>query len=220
MGSNYTNTEIETQLKKHSIDYLYLDDKNLVLETVSELETKKIVGWFQGKMEFGPRALGNRSILASPVFEDMKSILNLKIKFREGFRPFAPVVLEEKAKDWFDLNEDSKYMLFTAKCFKKESIPACVHEDLSARVQTISKEDNELFYSLIENFDKKTNVPVLINTSFNVRGEPIVENPEDALRCFFNTHMDVLVIGNYIIKKSNNLNTPKSLIKKIQYELD
>lgn len=220
LGSNYTNTEIETQLKKHYINYLFLDDKNLILETVSALIDKKIVGWFQGKMEFGPRALGNRSILANPVFNDMKSTLNLKIKFREGFRPFAPVVLEEKAKDWFDLNEDSKYMLFTAKCLKKETIPSCVHEDLTARVQTISNEDNELFYSLIETFDKKTNVPVLINTSFNVRGEPIVESPEDALRCFFNTHIDVLIIGSYIIKKSNNLNIPKSLIKKIQYELD
>lgn len=220
LGSSFTNNEIEDQLKAHGIDYLFLEGPILVLETASALINKEIVGWFQGKMEFGPRALGNRSILASPVFEDMKSTLNLKIKFREGFRPFAPVVLAEKAKDWFDIKEDLKYMLFTAKCFKKEVIPSCVHEDFSARVQTISKEDNELFYSLIEVFDKKTNVPVLINTSFNVRGEPIVESPEDALRCFFNTHMDVLVIGNYIIRKSNNQSIPKSLDKKMHYELD
>lgn len=171
-------------------------------------------------MEFGPRALGNRSILASPLYEDMKEYLNSKIKLREGFRPFAPVILEEKVGDWFDTDINSKCMLFTFNSSKKQIIPSCIHEDNSARVQTISKEDNALFYELIAEFEKITQTPILINTSFNVRGEPIVESPFDALYCFFSTEIDTLILGNFIIEKEYNKALPTLFKTKRNYEKD
>lgn len=220
LGIRYSNDAIEAVLKEHQIDYSLVNDKELCEEVSDQLKGKKIIGWFQGKMEFGPRALGNRSILASPLYSDMKKHVNMRIKKREGFRPFAPIVLEEKAKDWFLDSISSKYMLFTFRSDKKEKIPSCIHEDGTARVQTLSSEENPLLHQLISSFEDKTSCPVLINTSFNVRGEPIVASPLDALRCFFQTEMDLLVLGNYIIYKERNRNVSETLSKQIQYELD
>jgi carbamoyltransferase len=192
-----------------------------LLEIVSEeLKNKKIVGCFQGRAEFGPRALGNRSILGSPLYADMKEHINIKIKMREGFRPFAPVVLEEKKENWFEMEGSSKYMLFTFNGKNKGEIPSCIHEDNTARVQSLQQEDNEFLHNLISVFEKKTGCPILINTSFNIRGEPIVNSPFDALNCFFRTHMDVLVLQNYVVFKEDNKQPHKQFLKKIDFELD
>lgn len=220
LGISYDPENIKSVLEEYQVKYTFSDDKELCDDVSTQLQHKKIVGWFQGKMEFGPRALGNRSILASPLFEDMKKHVNMSIKKREGFRPFAPIVLEEKAKDWFTDIQPSKYMLFTFGSDKKKEIPSCIHEDDTARVQTLSKNENPLLHQLISSFEEKTSCPVLINTSFNVRGEPIVASPLDALRCFFQTEMDVLVLGNFIIEKTKNTNVSTSLSKQIHYELD
>mgnify|MGYP003870970219 CR=1 FL=1 len=171
-------------------------------------------------MEFGPRALGSRSILASPKFKDMQSHLNLKIKKREGFRPFAPIVIEEKAGEWFNIKGASKYMLFTCNVKKPKEIPSCTHVDNTARVQTVKKDDNMKIYSLLQEFEKLSGLPILINTSFNVRGEPIVASVEDAVRCFFNTDMDILVLGNHLLTKKDNYNFDVSNLKLPSYELD
>jgi len=221
LGPSFKDEEIETLLRKYSITYSY-QNKDVLCDTVSTyLENKMIIGWFQGRMEFGPRALGNRSILANPLYEDMKRHVNMSIKKREGFRPFAPIVLKEKANDWFANCKQSKYMLFTFKSDKYSQIPSCIHEDSTARVQTLEKEDNPLLHQLISSFDEKTQCPVLINTSFNVRGEPIVATPKDALKCFFQTDMDVLVLGNHVILKTENTSNIDSELTKIQeYELD
>jgi carbamoyltransferase len=221
LGSSYANSNIEQTLKQFNLTYIKLEDGELCDYVSSALKNKQIIGWFQGKMEFGPRALGNRSILASPLFEDMKKHVNLNIKFREGFRPFAPIVLEEDCTEWFNMEGNtSKYMLFTVKSDKQYKIPSCVHEDFTARVQTLYKEENPLLHQLIKSFKQKTECPVLINTSFNVRGEPIVESPLDALKCFFYTKMDILVLGNYIITKPENTNPDKELIITTSYEMD
>jgi len=165
----------------------------------------KIVGWFQGRMEYGPRALGNRSILADPGNAENRDRVNLKIKFRESFRPFAPTVLEERIGEYFDIDRPSPYMLLVAEVRKgKRVIPAVTHVDHSARIQSISRKQNELYYDLIKRFEEKKGIPVVINTSFNVRGEPIVRSPEDAFRCFMTTTMDTLVLGNYILHKEEN----------------
>ena len=219
LGSTYSKPSIKKQLNEWNIKFKELPENEMLELIAVELNTKKVIGWFEGRMEFGPRALGNRSILASPVFPDMKHYLNQKIKKREGFRPFAPMVLEEKAKEWFDMNSPSKYMLFTQRSDKSAQIPSCVHADLTARVQTVNKNENVLIYSLLEKFEKKTGVPVLINTSFNERGEPIVESPEDAIHCFFNTGIDILVIEGLIIEKEQNLANIESFKSK-RYELD
>lgn len=220
LGSSYNENQIQEILDKNQIIYQKFSNQELVEKVSLELSSKKIIGWFQGKMEFGPRALGNRSILASPLFGDMKEFLNSKIKLRESFRPFAPVIIEDKASQWFDTNIHSKYMLFTFESDKKNVIPSCIHEDNTARLQTISKEDNPLFYELIAEFEKITQVPILINTSFNVRGEPIVENPFDALYCFFSTEIDVLVLGNFIVEKVYNKTIPSLFKEKRHYEKD
>ncbi|WP_299887561.1 carbamoyltransferase [uncultured Lacinutrix sp.] len=221
LGPSYNNTLIEQYLKTYNLIYKKLDDKTLC-DTVSlALQNKKIIGWFQGEMEFGPRALGHRSILASPLFEDMKKHVNLNIKFREGFRPFAPIVLEEDCNEWFDMKGSiSKYMLFTFKSDKKNKIPSCIHEDNTARVQTLNRGENPLLHQLMTNFKARTDCPILINTSFNVRGEPIVESPLDALKCFFHTKMDVLVLGNFILTKLDNSTVDKRLTINLSYELD
>ena len=182
-----------------------------------------MVGWFQGRMEFGPRALGNRSILGDPRAPDMQKRMNLAIKFREGFRPFAPAVLAEKASEWFEIDVESPYMLLVAEVRKdrqrrmsdaeehlwgidklnvlRSDVPAVTHVDYSARLQTVHRDDNPRFHALLSAFEGRTGCPVLVNTSFNVRGEPIVESPGDAYTCFMRTGMDVLVLGSFLLRK-------------------
>ncbi len=220
LGPEYSEKEIEETLKVLKVKSKKYSNNDLTELVANFLADKKIIGWFQGKMEFGPRALGHRSILASPLYADMKSHVNLKIKFREGFRPFAPIVLEEKKDAWFLNAKESKYMLFTFESDKKKEIPSCIHEDNSARVQTLDKKDNQMLHQLISDFETKTNCPVLINTSFNVRGEPIVNTPTEALKCFFQTGMDVLVLENYVVIKNDNQTPHHSLIKKQEFHED
>ena len=194
-GINYSQTYIDNVLKRHKIPHNKCDTAD-VAQLIAD---GKIVGWFTGGSEYGPRALGHRSILADSRREDMKDIINLKIKHRESFRPFAPVILEEFCSDYFDIEGDSPFMLLVAKVLRPEQIPSVTHVDGTARVQTVNKENNGSFYDLVKEFDKITGVPVILNTSFNDAGEPIVETPEDALICFLNTGMDVLVLeGNAV----------------------
>ena len=174
----------------------------LVEKVVEYIKAGKIIGWFNGGSEIGPRALGHRSIIADPRNPEMKDILNDKVKHRESFRPFAPLVLEEFANEWFNIEVASPFMLFSVECKKPEMVPAAVHIDNTARLQTVNKEDNDITYDLLKAWHKETECPVLLNTSFNVMGEPIVETPTDALKCFFETEIDVLVMGDYIITKA------------------
>lgn len=218
LGTLYRKESIKEIFCKEKIRFKELDQSKLIEEIAKQLQAKKIVALFQGRMEFGPRALGNRSILASPLFEDMKEYVNQKIKMREGFRPFAPIVKVDKMAEWFKMEAPSKYMLFTHQSEKKEIIPSCIHEDFSARVQTVDKSDNEVLYELLDEVERKSGVPILINTSFNVRGEPIVESPQDAISCFFNTGIDVLVIEGLLVKKEWNLTYKRD--KTNSYELD
>lgn len=219
LGSSYSLEEIKNTLMQFDVEYHQLNEEELIKRVASLLQEKAVVGWFSGRSEFGPRALGNRSILASPNFEDMQKHLNLKIKKREGFRPFAPIVMEEYASEWFELRGSSKSMLFTCQCKQPEKIPSCVHVDKSSRVQTLSEEDNQRLYQLLEECRVRSGVPVLINTSFNVRGEPIVNTPDEAIRCFFNTDMDVLVLGEmFILKKEQSLKNKTRFT--VAYELD
>jgi carbamoyltransferase len=221
LGKSFTNSEIETVLKSHpEIKYHQLGNINKYEVVADALQSKKIVGWFDGRAEWGPRSLGNRSILASPAFADMKDFLNLKIKMREGFRPFAPIILEEDAADYFELNTPSPYMLFTYLAKNKTQIPACVHEDNTARVQTINQAQNKNIYDLLLAFKAKTGLPCLINTSFNKRGEPIVNSPTDAINCFFNTEMDVLVMGDFMLLKNEQTEMPLAFKINQGYELD
>jgi len=205
------------------------------------LANGKAIGWFQGRMEFGPRALGNRSILGDPSSETMQKVLNLKVKFRESFRPFAPSVLREDVSDWFELNHDSPYMLITADVkenkriemsevekslfgidklnIKRSNIPAVTHIDYSARIQTVHRSTNPLYYSLIKKFKEKTKFPILVNTSFNVRGEPIVCTVEDAFRCFMGNGLDMLIVGNCVVNKDEQKTTMVENYKN-KYKLD
>lgn len=199
LGSHFSDNEIEDFLLGNEIPFQKLTPEELVQKTVAALIDKKVVGWFQGRAEFGPRALGNRSILADPRSAEMKDILNKKVKHREPFRPFAPVILAERLQDYFDLDRESPYMLITADVKKPQEIPAITHVDDSARIQTINSRQNELFYRLLQRFEKETGCPVLVNTSFNVRGEPIVDTPYDAYRCFRKTRIDLLVMGSFMI---------------------
>lgn len=223
LGPDYDNSEIEQQLTAAGARFEKLDDAELFAATVDALVAGKAVGWFQGRMEFGPRALGARSILGDPRSATMQQTLNLKVKYRESFRPFAPAVLREDAADWFDLDCDSPYMLFVANVAKskqrqmteeertlfgidklnvpRSEIPAVTHVDYSARVQTVDRETNPRFHELLSAFKARTGCPVLVNTSFNVRGEPIVCSPQDAFRCFMGTEIELLVIGNFILYK-------------------
>ena len=201
VGPSYSNDEIKSFLDVNKIDYKFFE-KNLLLETTAKLISDgNVVGWYQGKMEWGPRALGNRSILADPRNVKMKDILNKKIKHRESFRPFAPCVLEEYASEYFDVDTISPYMLLVAPVKKPEKIPAVTHVDGTARLQTVSKDINSLFYGLINEFYKVTDVPVLINTSMNVRGEPIVNTIEQAYDMVIKTDMDYIVLGNQVVKR-------------------
>ena len=220
LGPDYSDYEIENFLKRKKINFKKLNFDDLSMLTANEIKNGKIIGWFQGKAEFGPRALGNRSILGDARNPKMQKKLNLKIKFRESFRPFAPAVLEEDAHNYFKLKNRSPYMLLVTevndeikiksiedssgldklKVIRSE-IPSVTHVDFSARVQTVSKETNPRFYQLIDNFKSITGDSLIINTSFNVRGEPIVCSPEDAYNCYINTNMDILVLNNFILYK-------------------
>jgi carbamoyltransferase len=224
LGPSYGNTETCARLKAEGARFDVIEDDATLLETTAQaLADGRAVGWFQGRMEFGPRALGNRSILADPRSLDMQKILNLKVKYRESFRPFAPAVLAEDAADWFELDAASPYMLLVADVARgrrlapnstdselagldrlkarRSEIPAVTHVDYSARVQTVHRETNPRFHGLLSAFKRKTGCPVLVNTSFNVRGEPIANTPEDAFRCLMGTEIDMLVIGNCVLHK-------------------
>ncbi|HLP78217.1 MAG TPA: carbamoyltransferase C-terminal domain-containing protein, partial [Candidatus Paceibacterota bacterium] len=220
LGPEYSENEIEAVLKKHSAVYRRCSDDELLDETVKLLADEKVIGWFQGPMEFGPRALGNRSILGDARSSRMQSVMNLKVKFRESFRPFAPIVRRERVVEYFELDDDSPYMLFVAPVQNglrrplppgirgfdllkapRSTIPAVTHVDYSARIQTVTRDVNPRLYDLLLRFEGATGCGVLVNTSFNVRGEPIVCTPDDAYRCFMNTEMDYLILGNFIIER-------------------
>ena len=241
LGPSYSNNEIEDILSNLGAKYEVLNDENLIDRTALDLSKGHAIGWFQGRMEFGPRALGCRSILGDPRSSTMQKNLNLKVKYRESFRPFAPSVLREDVSSWFEIENDSPYMLLVAnikkdkqkemtseekKLFgidklniKRSEIPAVTHVDYSARIQTVYKKTNKKYYKLIEKFKDKTGCPVIVNTSFNVRGEPIVNTPKDAFNCFMGTDLDNLAIGNYyLIKKEQNPSLKKNYTK--QFELD
>ena len=241
LGTEFNQEEIEKELKSLGANFQILNYEELIEKTVDYLSNEKAVGWFQGRMEFGPRALGSRSIIANPKSENMQKNLNLKVKYRESFRPFAPSILREDLENWFKMDVDSPYMLLVAEInknkkiemnndqktlfgieklnIKRSEIPAVTHIDYSARVQTVSRNQNKIFYDLISKFKERTGCPVLINTSFNVRGEPIVNSPTDAFNCFMGTQLDFLVIGNFILdKKKQNQDLLKSY--KDKFELD
>lgn len=205
-GPSFTNNEIEEVLKIRQIKYKYLNNKELVKKTAKLLADNKIIGWFQGRMEAGPRALGNRSILMDPRKEKNKNIINSRVKYREPFRPFCPSTIDKYAKDYFkNLSPNPSYMIisFDVADDKKIEIPSVTHVDGTARPQVLKRKDNPLFYDLIEEFGKISGVPVLLNTSFNIRGKPVVLSPEEAIQCFYNTGLDFLVLGNFLISKND-----------------
>ena len=241
LGPEYSQKEIEDELTKNGASFKVLDEDELIDKTAFDLSSGEAIGWFQGRMEFGPRALGARSILGDPRSSKMQKNLNLKVKYRESFRPFAPSILREDLSKWFELNEDSPYMLIVAninndktidmtdeqkKLFgieklniKRSEIPAVTHVDYSARIQTVHKETNKKYFELIKKFKEKTNCPIIVNTSFNVRGEPIVNTPTDAFNCFMGTELDKLVIGNcYLEKNKQNPELKKDYTN--EFELD
>ena len=242
LGPCYTADQIERTLQPLGAVYTRWEDDQLLDHIAEHLASEKVVGWFQGRMEFGPRALGGRSILGDPRSKDMQSVMNLKIKFRESFRPFAPSVLRERVSDYFEMDTDSPYMLLVAPVLEKRrfhltkeqeklwgidllnipksDIPAITHVDYSARVQTVTEEANPRFYQLLQNFERKTGCAVLINTSFNVRGEPIVCTPQDAYRCFLRTNMDVLVLENVVLLKEDQPSVPEDRSWMEEFELD
>ena len=201
-GPSYEGESVKAMLVRMGAIYHECSDVELARETAYKLNEGKVVGWVQGRMEFGPRALGHRSILANPCDPEMKDTVNLKIKFRETFRPFAPIVLEEKCSEYFELDRESPFMLLVAQVMSnKRVVPSVTHVDGSARIQTINQTQDPLMHSLIDEFYRLSGVPILINTSFNVRGEPIVCTPEDAWHCFMRTKMDVLVVDRYLLNK-------------------
>ncbi len=221
LGPAWTDDDAAAALQVHKARFSRLDDADLLGRTATALDSGKVVGWVQGRMEFGPRALGNRSILGDPRSPAMQSVMNLKVKFRESFRPFAPVVLAERAHEFFDLAAPSPYMLLVAQVAESQrlpvdptatglarlkqlrsTLPAVTHVDGSARVQTVTAEANPRLHALLRAFESRTGCPVLINTSFNVRGEPVVASPDDAYRCFINSGIDILVVGNLWLERS------------------
>jgi carbamoyltransferase len=220
LGPEYSDAEIESVLRAHGAVYQHLENSAMLDFTVDLLKSEKVIGWFQGRLEFGPRALGSRSILGDARSARMQSVMNLKVKFRESFRPFAPIVLRERVADYFELEEDSPYMLLVAPVRPelrrplppgvtgfdllkeaRSSLPAVTHVDYSARIQTVDVARHPLLHELLQRFDRATGCGVLVNTSFNVRGEPVVCSPDDAYRCFVNTEMDYLVIGNFVLDR-------------------
>jgi carbamoyltransferase len=224
LGPEFAPPQIETFLRAAGAAYVRMDDPALLDAVAERLASEQVVGWFDGRAEFGPRALGARSILGDPRSPRMQAQMNRKIKFREGFRPFAPSVLRERVADYFELDEESPYMLLVAGVqparrrtltaeqdalwgidklnVPRSDIPAVTHVDYSARIQTVTRETNPRYYDLIQAFDRRTGCAVLVNTSFNVRGEPIVCTPADAFRCFMRTHIDALVLGPFLLDKS------------------
>jgi carbamoyltransferase len=223
LGPEFAQAEIEKRLKDCGAKFELMEDAALIAACADDLAQGKALGWFQGRMEFGPRSLGNRSILGDPRSPTMQKNLNLKVKYRESFRPFAPSVLRERVSDWFEIDSDSPYMLLVADVVKprrrqmtadeqrlfgieklnvpRSDIPAVTHVDYSGRIQTVHRETNPRYHALLSAFESKTGCPVLVNTSFNVRGEPIVCIPEDAFRCFMGTELDILAVGNCYLRK-------------------
>ena len=241
LGAEYSQDQIEKELKSIGANFETLNYDDLINQTSENLSNEKAIGWFQGRMEFGPRALGGRSILGDPRSEKMQKTLNLKVKYRESFRPFAPSILHEDLSSWFDINVESPYMLLVANVkhdkqiemtkeqktlfgidklnIKRSDIPAVTHVDYSARIQTVKRDTNKRYYDLILKFKEKTGCPVIVNTSFNVRGEPIVNTPADAFNCFMGTELDFLVIGNCVLDKNKqDPNLKKDYTK--EFELD
>jgi len=241
LGPQYSQKQIEEKLNSVGAKFITLSYDDLIDQTAENLSKEKAIGWFQGRMEFGPRALGNRSILGDPRSDKMQKNLNLKVKFRESFRPFAPSILDENKSEWFDLDIESPYMLLVSEInpekkiemsesqkklfgieklnIKRSKIPAVTHIDYSARIQTVKQKTNKIYYDLISKFKEKTNCPIIVNTSFNVRGEPIVNTPQDAFNCFMGTNLDFLVIGNCILDKNKQ---DKNLLSnyKNKFKLD
>ena len=241
LGPEYSQEEIEKELNRLGAKFKILNESEIINQTSKDLSSGNAVGWFQGRMEFGPRALGCRSILGDPKSQDMQKNLNLKIKYRESFRPFAPSILAEELTNWFDMNSSSPYMLMVSnvkkeKCLKmtendqklfgieklnvkRSEVPAITHVDYSARIQTVHKHTNNKYHQLLSKFMEITGCPILVNTSFNVRGEPIVNTPEDAFKCFMGTELDNLAIGNcYLNKSEQNQNLKEDYKQK--FELD
>jgi carbamoyltransferase len=242
LGPSYTNEEIEKFLHEKEAPYRRVSDEVLFDRLAEELAEGKVVGWFQGRMEFGPRALGARSIIGDARNPKMQSVMNLKIKYRESFRPFAPSVLRERVADYFELDTDSPYMLLVAPVVEKRritpteeqqalwgiellnvpksDIPAATHVDYSARVQTVHEDTNPRYYKLLKAFEAKTGCGLLVNTSFNVRSEPIVCTPEDAYRCFMRTAIDILVLENCLLYKSEQKPLEGDSNWQQEFELD
>ena len=221
LGPAFGDDEIRSYLDSQGARYTVLSDRDLTSRVAALIAEGQVVGWFQGRMEFGPRALGARSILADPRDPKMRDMLNMKIKFREGFRPFAPSVLADRASDWFEIDVESPYMLLVAPVREeKRVIPAVTHVDSSARLQTVTREQNPLYYDLILEFERLTGVPVIINTSFNVRGEPIVCTPHDGYLCFMRTNMDYLAIGHHLLAKPDQPPLKEDVDWRTLFELD
>ena len=241
LGPKFDNLNVEKDLVSLKAQYKKLNNEEIINIVANELKLGKAIGWMQGRMEFGPRSLGNRSILADPRSTTMQRDLNLKIKFRENFRPFAPSILKEYCSEWFDLDNESPYMLLVAEISDKKKIkykninndlvgldklnqirsviPSVTHVDYTSRIQTVNEDHNQKYYNLIKKFNELTNCPILVNTSFNIRGEPIVCSPKDAFKCFMGTNLDLLVIENFIMYKSDqDRNIKKNYIK--DYNLD
>ena len=242
LGPKFTNQSIKEYLEKINAPFETQEDTKLFIELAKLLDNGKVIGWFSGSMEFGPRALGGRSIIGDPRNKSMQSIMNLKIKYRESFRPFAPSIIEEDLSTYFEMNKKSPYMLLVApvkkefcrkmnakekKLFgieklniRRSTIPAVTHIDYSSRIQTVNRRTNPRYYNLIKTFKDLTGCPILINTSFNVRGEPIVCTPQDAYRCFMRTEMDVLVLENHILYKNNQPKSENDEKWMQEFELD
>jgi carbamoyltransferase len=242
LGPTYSNDKIRAYLETQKIPFTELTDDELPEKIADLINAQKVIGWFYGRMEFGPRALGARSIIGDPQSPKMQELMNLKIKFRESFRPFAPSVLREKLSDWFELDEESPYMLLVAPVSKnrrreviadeqnlfglqklltiRSEIPAVTHVDYSARIQTVTDQHQPMFYRMIKKFDERYGCPVIINTSFNVRGEPIVATPEDAFICFMRTNMDYLLLGNFLLEKNEQKPLDKDIDWLREFELD
>jgi carbamoyltransferase len=242
LGPSFSNEEIRRYLTAQGIPFLELADEEIPERIADLIAAEKVIGWFQGRMEFGPRALGARSILGDARSPRMQEVMNLKIKFRESFRPFAPSVLRERVTDYFDLTEESPYMLLVAPVARsirreltaeekrlfglkqllsiRSTIPAVTHVDFSARIQTVTEEDNPLYYRTIKKFEEKYGCPVIINTSFNVRGEPIVCTPEHAYLCFMRTNVDFLLLENFLLEKKDQKPLDKDIDWLKEFELD
>jgi carbamoyltransferase len=242
LGPKYSDADIKGYLDSVGAKYLRMDDAELMPRLAEILDQENVIGWYQGRMEFGPRALGGRSIIGDPRSKKMQSVMNLKIKYRESFRPFAPSILEERVSDYFEMEGGSPYMLLVAPVSERiripmsdeqknlfgierlnvprSEIPAITHVDYSARIQTVSKKTNPRYHALIKQFEQRTGCPVIVNTSFNVRGEPIVCTPEDAYRCFMRTEMDYLVLENFLLAKGDQPAWEKDDSWKNEFELD